>query len=579
MATTQRKSISEHSSPLAPCSYAQAAKGISSTGASTAQSSKAPSDSATTPREYDSGATSTSELPPGSSWADETEATTTDLQRRKTSTTTVPESSEASVPSSCRTEDQQMNGHSGVSSPELGTSSVSTLVKEDDATSVANNSSESTWEHKSQTSNAAEKMVESGTAGAETDAEGEKPKALPKVLQEAPIPAVNIWKQRAEQAKAKVAMSATSVKTLSTTPSERTTQTPNDRTSINTRGGTRRKSKPGPLFEGVAAPLSMSRSRRTSMGASSRHMDEDRVHHGRRESRSDLGTDRSTRNPPTLHERERTTESPPLPPTRDRESWPTPESAQDEERRKTQEKSEKTDRDRDPVATPRLHGKNEWVTVPFTPTVVFNTPLPTTGARRGGRGGSRAGRDVSGRNHSGVANGDITDEKDASPIKPLLDGDSDKCERSGIPTARETSPAKGRRPDPGSLRGSRASEPSSESSIRDTLATIPNSQLAHPQSANENYVASPESRLQSLVSQKQPAISRQRQSRRYDNGAANIDRRKEADSSSPTNDNSLPLLPRDRRASITPQVDGKCLSNICLKYNSNWNILGRCTES
>ena len=83
----------------------------------------------------------------------------------------------------------------------------------------------------------------------------------------------------------------------------------------------------------------------------------------------------------------------PPPPPGDAISWPTPDSAQGEERKKAQEKLEKGDKDKTPTTKP--HGKEKWMPVPYVPTAVFNTPLPPS--RRGGRpargreGGGRGG--------------------------------------------------------------------------------------------------------------------------------------------------------------------------------------------
>ena len=68
----------------------------------------------------------------------------------------------------------------------------------------------------------------------------------------------------------------------------------------------------------------------------------------------------------------------PPPPPGDAVSWPTPDSAHDEDRKKPQEKPEK---EKAQVAKP--HGKKEWQQLPFVPSVAWNTPLPL--ARRGGR--------------------------------------------------------------------------------------------------------------------------------------------------------------------------------------------------
>ena len=89
-------------------------------------------------------------------------------------------------------------------------------------------------------------------------------------------------------------------------------------------------------------------------------------------------------------------ESPP-PPVGDTSSWPTPQLAQGEEKRKTLGKNEKMDRtDKDKASSVRPHGKEKWTPVPYVPTAVFNTPLPPAARRggrpaRGGREGNRGG--------------------------------------------------------------------------------------------------------------------------------------------------------------------------------------------
>lgn len=78
--------------------------------------------------------------------------------------------------------------------------------------------------------------------------------------------------------------------------------------------------------------------------------------------------------------------------------WPTPQVAQGEEKKKAQEKAEKTEK-----TTGARHGKEKWMPVPYVPTAVFNTPLPTTGARRGGARSARNGRDAGRHGPHGVA--------------------------------------------------------------------------------------------------------------------------------------------------------------------------------
>jgi la-related protein 1 len=93
-----------------------------------------------------------------------------------------------------------------------------------------------------------------------------------------------------------------------------------------------------------------------------------------------------------------------VPPVEDSTAWPTPQVAIGEEKKKAQEKTDKS-----PVIRP--HGKEKWTPVPYVPTAVFNTPLPSAGSGRGGRRATRGGRD-SGRGTHG--NGAPATEKAAS---------------------------------------------------------------------------------------------------------------------------------------------------------------------
>ena len=74
-------------------------------------------------------------------------------------------------------------------------------------------------------------------------------------------------------------------------------------------------------------------------------------------------------------------------------SWPTPDSAQDEEKKKAQERAGKAEKDKVNTAVPKPHGKEKWTAIPFVPSAVFNTPIPQT--RRGGGGRpTRGSRDA-----------------------------------------------------------------------------------------------------------------------------------------------------------------------------------------
>lgn len=82
----------------------------------------------------------------------------------------------------------------------------------------------------------------------------------------------------------------------------------------------------------------------------------------------------------------------PLPPPGDAVSWPTPDTAQDEEKRRSQERAEKAEKEKATASKP--NSKKEWTTMPFVPSAVFTTPIPQS--RRGGGGRpSRGGREAS----------------------------------------------------------------------------------------------------------------------------------------------------------------------------------------
>lgn len=101
---------------------------------------------------------------------------------------------------------------------------------------------------------------------------------------------------------------------------------------------------------------------------------------------SERGIHRGSRSPDV--DKSSPTVAAPPPPPGDAISWPTPDSAQGEEKKKAHERAEKAEKEKAPAAKP--HGKDKWVPVPYVPTAVFNTPLPQT--RRGGRP-ARGGRD------------------------------------------------------------------------------------------------------------------------------------------------------------------------------------------
>lgn len=316
--------------------------------------------------------------PTGINWADEGEAGSRALENGAEAAAKMDEAVANGIQSQA-----QQPGDSGVSSPSVA---ASTTTKEDDTSSVPNASSESTWDNKSQASNTAEKPNDQGDAGPEKkqgkEKKEKKEKAPPKPLQEAPIPQVNIWKQRAEAnaAKSKVGTAAPAVKPAASAAKSPAQTSPNK--AGESKANAARKAKDDEIDGGKA------------VGSKGRDEDQSSRRAQGDAPRAKRGVQHS---------------GIPQPPVKDQESWPTPEDVQGEDRRKAQEKTEKSDKDR--PAAPAPKGKSEWVSLPYTPSVVFSTPMPNTGARRGGRAGGRGGAQVGGR-PAGVVNGASGADKD-----------------------------------------------------------------------------------------------------------------------------------------------------------------------
>ena len=109
--------------------------------------------------------------------------------------------------------------------------------------------------------------------------------------------------------------------------------------------------------------------------------------------------------------------APPPPPPNDALSWPTPNLAKEEEKKKSQDKGEKGEKEKTPS---RPHGKEKWEKVDYVPTAVFNTPLPTP--RRGGRLGGRGGRDGGARGGHVLHGGDGAADRSVSGPNPAVSG-------------------------------------------------------------------------------------------------------------------------------------------------------------
>lgn len=393
MAATENSRANSDAASV-PFSYAQAAKGrVVAPGSS---ASKASSGAATPAKESQSASTSAAVM----SWAEDAESNHVRPENPSGSSESRTQSTKpAAAPSELTA--------AALSSPEIGASTASTVTKDDDVSSIPNTSSDSTWENKSQASTSVDKSTEPSEKSSQKGKGKKREQAPAKPLQEAPLPAVNIWQQRAELRK----------------PAKPTTAAASSESPAN----------------GVNAPKQSkdAESKAAVHETKTRGAEEERANPVRQEPKVEADSDKSRKNTRARPQEREAKEAPgvvSLPPERDQESWPTMDvaTAIDEDRKKAQEKIEKSDKERKESTGAKTKG--QWVKVPFVPSVAFNTPLPSNGARRGGRGPARGGAQNGGRAGPG-ANGT---EKDAA-APATANGEQPRRGRPDVPV-RETSP-------------------------------------------------------------------------------------------------------------------------------------------
>jgi len=332
-----------------------------------------------------------------------------------------------------------INSGSSPASPSFGTASTSTLPKEEDLTVSGSAQSDSVWDRHTQSANGTDKSAEApegrkGKKGkkqktAEKDAEKEKEEEKkPEVLVAAPPPAVNIWQQRKE---------AQALKVKSSPPIVQNSQA-FENGAVQPADPKRRGKASGPddgdkgldaTVNGVAKEPSTNKGQKKGS---------DGISKGKEDASIKRAGPRGSR----VSDREEKAAASQLPPpVEDAMSWPTPETALEEEKRKAQEKEksekEKDERD-DNVASNKPRPKEKWVPVPYVPSVNFNTPLPPRGGR--GRGGARMGRDTTGRG--------ITGEKanNGSTAGPAGDPENRGRGMSTAPRATSLPPNSAKRP-------------------------------------------------------------------------------------------------------------------------------------
>ncbi|KAI9696605.1 MAG: hypothetical protein M1836_005624 [Candelina mexicana] len=436
MSAAVSKSGSELAATPTAFSYAQAAKGKSPSGPSTVQSSKSPSGSNTPSKESmskepTSPTAITPTIPADKSNAPETARDESSFIAKQSHDSHAISSAGLDAHANMTSPalgSQPSRGppeaSSTPSSPSSGTASTSTLPKEEELSSTSNAVSDTTWDKQSQSSNTAEKPVETeGTSGEKDQGRAwDSTKNLPKVLQPAPPPAINPWQKMKEdrEAKAKMSMQAPSipqqVKTASHTSNvdtNATTKAATDRTGdTQSKSDLKKRGKPsGPVGEETyTGQVNAVREKKKNVDPSGKTREEGSDAKPRPEADfSGTHTSKIARKPKqkSASEKEQEPTVPASPPSvGDPTSWPTPDTAADEEKKKALEKEEKGGKDRSSSVSGKPHVKEKWIPVPHTPSVIFNTSLPPGASRRGGRA-QRGGRENGGRGTGHTANGGV----------------------------------------------------------------------------------------------------------------------------------------------------------------------------
>lgn len=294
---------------------------------------------------------------------------------------------------------QTLNSASPPTSPSFGTASTSTLPKEEEISlPTVSSSAEPSWRHtQSVNGNAQDRHGDSGEGRrakkgkkqknaekeAEREAEKEKEEEEKLVLVAAPPPAVNIWAQRMESQKAK--------------PSPLINQGP----PVFQDSNEGRKKGKAVTSEEISAPIGGNKEL-SNVGKGQKKAGDSSP-----KGKEDMTKRSAPRGSRVAEKDEKPMASQLPPPVADAYSWPTPDTAVEDEKRKPQDKDEK-----DETVSHGPRAKKEWVQIPFVPTVNFVTPVPervsARNSNRGGRG--RGGRDSNGRG-SHTSNGGPVGER------------------------------------------------------------------------------------------------------------------------------------------------------------------------
>ncbi|KAI9051014.1 hypothetical protein LZ554_005122 [Drepanopeziza brunnea f. sp. 'monogermtubi'] len=342
--------------------------------------------------------------------------------------------SKVEIPDSSRNPDvKNMKAGSPATSPSFGTASTSTLPKEDkedDFTLVGGSESnrdrhshgagERHADGEGRRGKKGKKEKKTTEKDGEKEKEKEKEEVKPEIFVPAPLPTVNFWQQRKEDA---AKSKPNSVTRQGLEGSNELNSTPNTKSIDNKK---RAKSAVAEQADKMLSPAQVGAGKDAQISSKAQKKGSEVV------SKKDDTPKRSgPRGSRAAEKDERPVASQLPPPVEDAMSWPTPETAVEEEKRKAQEKVDKDDKEENAPNKPRT--KEKWVHVPYIPSVTFNTPLPTRGGR--GRGGARGGRTEAGGRSSHVTNG--AGEK---PQNGSASADGDARSSSVPPTTKSRPP-------------------------------------------------------------------------------------------------------------------------------------------
>ncbi|KAF2161844.1 hypothetical protein M409DRAFT_27900 [Zasmidium cellare ATCC 36951] len=372
-----------------------------------------------------------SELGPNSNWADDVEATEGDktTESRKTAQKQAePSQAKDSAVERTKSESRAQNGSSGVSSPDLTASSSTTNTDDASSAPSGGSSSETTWDTKSQNSEPAwiaeRKERQSGPADEGRGKRGKKegkeskeakeakeateapipqPPPKPVVLHDAPPPAVNPWAKRMENAKSKPA-APISIQSLSRpappAPHTQSGLKENQRPRADSR---KKANSVTSVAREAETPATGDVKKAGGVQGKRANQVRPKSRQGSKPVTEDARTDSIT---PSGRPAQREHQSLPNlntapPPVKDEVSWPTPETAQETQRKEaaTAEKDAGKEADEsgdaEQNAGAKSRPKTTWKPIPVTPTIVWETEemnRPRGQGERGGRGGAGRGR-------------------------------------------------------------------------------------------------------------------------------------------------------------------------------------------